>query len=61
MTRALLLIVALSLAGCAQFRNRVACSVSQDEAYFVSKYSRIGISSDIDPEDAKVLCKAQKV
>jgi len=58
--RALLVIGALALSGCATetFTNRLACTVAGDLAYHVSMYGPIGISSKIDAKDSKVVCVA---
>ena len=53
----------LALTGCSgmipqgTLANRVSCSVAKDEAYVVSKYGPVGISSTIDPKDTAVICK----
>jgi hypothetical protein len=48
--------MALALAGCTVFDNRIACSLDQDEAYFVSKYAGFGITSSISEKDVPHLC-----
>ena len=55
MKRALILCVLLS--GCAQFENRVACTVDKSQALYVSKYGPIGVASEIAKQDAKAICK----
>lgn len=54
----LLLIVAL-LPGCSTvFDNRIACTVGNDKAFFVSEYGgRIGIASSISEKDRPHICK----
>ncbi len=37
--------------------NRIACTVAKDEAFMVSEYGPVGISSKIDQRDSAVICK----
>ena len=53
-----ILAMAVASVGCAQFENRVACSVSGQDAFYVSEYMRLGIASQIKAADAKAICKA---
>lgn len=46
----------LTMTGCAQFENRVACTVSGDKAYLVSEYMRLGISAEVATKDAQRIC-----
>lgn len=50
-------LMAFLLAGCTAFQNRIACSLPGDEAYFVSKYGRFGITSTIAESDIPRECK----
>ena len=54
MKRLALILAALSLAGCAQFKNKVYCDA--DEMVFVSWYASIGVGAQIDPDNAKRHC-----
>lgn len=58
--RKLLLIPAVLLAGCAHFDNRVACTVSNDKAFFVSEYLNVGIAATISEKDKNIICKKEK-
>lgn len=55
-------VILLSLFGCAsvkgEFRNRLVCTATGNEALVVSKYGPIGLASEIDPEDGKVVCQS---
>ncbi len=55
--KAAVLALLLAVSGCAQLQNRVACTLAQDEAYVVSKYMRLGVSSDLAPQDAQIVCQ----
>jgi hypothetical protein len=61
MPRNLLAIAALLvLSGCATtdlFVNRLSCSLDEKQGYINSMYGRIGITSEVDPRDAKIMCK----
>jgi hypothetical protein len=61
LTVALLLIAATALQACdtlsKKFENRLACSLDRSEAYVVSKYGPLGISSEIQKDDAALACK----
>jgi hypothetical protein len=61
LTIALLLIAAAGLQACGaierKFENRLACSLDRSEAYVVSKYGPLGVSSEIQKDDAALACK----
>ena len=61
MRKIALILLALTLTGCATLEgkidNRVACTVGKDRAYVVSEYGPIGISSVISQKDAAVICR----
>lgn len=48
---------ALLLCGCSALDNRIVCTITGDEAHFVSKYLRIGVSARIAEQDAALLCR----
>lgn len=55
----LILLLSFLFTGCATFEsleNRVVCTVSNDEAFMVSKYGPIGISSQISDKDKDAIC-----
>lgn len=54
--RALLAVLAMSMAGCSAMTNRVYCSADQRELVFVSWYARIGVAAKVEGVDAKALC-----
>lgn len=49
-------LLAMALAGCTVFDNRIACTMGGDEAFFVSKYAGFGIASNISEKDVPHLC-----
>lgn len=51
-----LALLAAALAGCAQFENRVACTVDGKRAFFVSEYYRVGVAAQISAADAAGIC-----
>lgn len=68
MNKLLVLLTAVALSGCANFRteylgNRVTCTVAKDKAYVTSIWGWLGISSEIVTKDSKVICadKVQEV
>jgi hypothetical protein len=52
------------LAGCSSvgsmFENRLACSLDRQEAYFLSKWTRVAIGATIAPSDTAVVCQGGK-
>lgn len=52
----------LAMTGCAsfkgEFRNRLVCTATGNEALVVSKYGPVGIASEIDVEDGRVVCQS---
>jgi hypothetical protein len=58
--RPVTLSLALLLSGCATldgaFVNRVVCTAGGDKAYVVSWWGAIGIASELDARDRKVIC-----
>lgn len=60
MRKLLLVLPAILLAGCAHFDNRVACTVSNDKAFFVSEYLNVGIAATISEKDKAAICKKEK-
>lgn len=67
MKRSLILLAALTLAGCAtipgldgQLQNRVTTTLACDRGFFTSLYGPIGITSEIDHRDlAQLPCAAR--
>jgi len=56
----IIFVLCLLLTGCASpkfLENRVTCTVAKDEATIVSKWGPFGISAQVAPADAAVLCK----
>lgn len=37
--------------------NRIACTVARDQAFTVSQYGPLGLTSKIDPADGSIVCK----
>ena len=60
----LVALLAFLLTGCStiagQFENRLACSLDREQAYFISKWMRIGIGAEIAPADTAVLCRSPR-
>jgi hypothetical protein len=52
-----LLLLAFALTGCAQFDNRLVCTVAGDRAYVVSEYMRVGVSARLADKDRAAVCK----
>lgn len=52
-----ILALIVTLAGCAQFKNRLSCTLDGKSSIFTSKYMNIGISSEIAEEDLPAECK----
>lgn len=62
--RALVLLLALVLGGCAalelpEHSNRIACTLAADDAFVVSQYGPVGLTGRIHPEDRAIACKRQ--
>lgn len=57
MKRFLAILLCTPLWGCAQFDNRVACTVGGDQALFVSMYMRVGVASVVSDKDSTAICK----
>ncbi len=56
----LMMSLAVLTSGCTMtdaLANRIACTVAKDEAFMVSEYGPVGISSKIDQRDSAVICK----
>jgi hypothetical protein len=49
--------LAFALTGCAQFDNRLVCTVAGDRAYVVSEYMRVGVSARLADQDRAAVCK----
>lgn len=54
--KTLVVLALVALTGCAQFENRVYCSVAKDEAAFVSWYMKFGVAARVSEKDAPALC-----
>jgi hypothetical protein len=57
----LFVLVLMGIGGCAStdkfLENRVVCTISKDEAFVVSRWGPVGISSEIARADQEVICK----
>ena len=47
----------LLFSGCANFENRLVCTVANDRAYVVSLYGPVGIGTQIAQKDSAIICK----
>lgn len=58
-TSLLVLLVLLALSGCASssWENRISCSLDKKQAYFLSKYWKLAVGSEIAKADAEVACR----
>jgi hypothetical protein len=49
------------LSGCATrpafLENRVVCTVAKDKAFGVSQWGPLGITAEVSPKDAAVICR----
>lgn len=53
----ILLAYATLLGGCAQFKNRLSCTLDGQSSLFNSMYMNVGVTSYITPEDLPAECK----
>ena len=58
----LILVVAVTLAGCGNLsgylENRIACTAAGDRAMVVSMWGVVGVASDVRAADAQRVCRA---
>ena len=48
------------MSGCAQFENRVVCTVNGDKGFVVSQYMRVGVASTLATADVEKICGGGK-